>query len=277
MMNNILEIFTYPFMARAVIAGVILACVFAVLSVFTVLRKMSFFADGVAHASLAGVALGIIFSVNPLISAIGFSIFFAIVLFILRKNFDISSDTAIGILFTTGMSLGILLISFQPGYQPDLLSYLFGNILSITIQELYILGVVSFVVLFFIAVFWRTLLLVSFNTDLATVAGVNSRRYELLLDVVLAVTVVLGIKVFGIILVSALLVIPYVTASLFVKSFKGLVFASILFAEIFVLVGITFSYFGDAPTGPTIVFVGAVLFLVFGVFKQVYLWFKSVV
>ena len=112
-----LEILQYPFMQRALIAGIVLAAVLALLGVYVLLRRMSFFSDGIAHASLAGIAIGIVFSWQPLATALVLSAIFALIIYFIEKKFDLASDTAIGILFTSGMALGVLLISLQPGYQ----------------------------------------------------------------------------------------------------------------------------------------------------------------
>ncbi len=257
-----LEILTLPFMERALGAGVLLAFLLALLGVFVVLRNMAFFSDGIAHASLAGVAVGIIFSVNPLLTAIIVSAVFAAIIYYLQNKYKFSGDTAIGILFTSGMALGVLLISTQPGYQPELMSFLFGNILAITNTELIIIGVFSLLIAALVFVYLKTLILVSLDEETAKISGVKVGVFQLLANIILAVAVVLGIKVFGIILVSALLIIPVATAKLFSKSFKKLVIISVVLSEIIVISGIFASYNFDLPTGPTIVLTGTALFVI---------------
>lgn len=256
-----LEILSLPFMERALAAGVVLAFLLALLGVFVVLRNMAFFSDGIAHASLAGVAVGIIFSVNPLLTAIVVSAVFAAIIYYLQKRYKLSGDTAIGILFTSGMALGVLLISTQPGYQPELMSFLFGNILAITNTELIVIAGVSLLIAALVFIYLKTLILISLDEETAKISGVRVGGFQLLANIILAVAVVLGIKVFGIILVSALLIIPVATAKLFSRSFKKLVIISVVLSEIIVLSGIIFSYYFDLPTGPTIVLTGTVLFV----------------
>ena len=134
-----LEILQYPFMQRALIAGVVLALLLAVLGIFVILRKMSFWGDGIAHASLAGIAIGLFAGYNPLITAIIFAVIFALLVYFLERKTSLSSDVIIGILFTASMALGIVLINLKNTYQPDLLSFLFGNILAIKTGELYLM------------------------------------------------------------------------------------------------------------------------------------------
>ncbi len=256
-----LHFLSYPFMERALIAGVILAFLLALLGTFVVLRNMAFFSDGIAHASLAGVALGIIFSINPLLVAIILSIIFSIIIFFLENKYKLSGDTAIGILFTSGMALGVLLISMQPGYQPELISFLFGNILAITQIELVIIGITSVIIALFIFLFLKKLILISFDSETAYISGIRVKRLQLGLNIALAVSVVLGIKVLGIILVSALLIIPVAIGKLFAHSFKTLVVSSILVSEVIVISGIIISYYLDLPTGPSIVLMGTTLFI----------------
>jgi ABC-type Mn2+/Zn2+ transport system permease subunit len=222
-----LEILQYAFMQRAIIAGIVLACLLAWLGVFVIMRKMSFFSDGIAHASLAGVAVGVVAGIHPLTTALIFSVIFSIVIYSLEKKTTLSSDAIIGILFTSGMAFGVVLISFKSGYQPDLVGFLFGNILAIRTADLAVISALS--------------------------AGIMA---------FLAVSVVLGLKILGIILVSALLIIPASTAKLVSKSFKGLIVQSVVFSEIVVILGITLSYYLDSPTGPMIVLVGTGVFLV---------------
>ena len=259
---------SYPFMQRALIAGVILAALLAWLGVFVVMRKMSFFSDGIAHSSLAGIAIGILASLQPLITAVIFSILFALAIYYLEKRTSLSSDAIIGMLFTSGMALGVVLISFKSGYQPDLMSFLFGNILAINNRDLVIIAALSAAISCFLAFNHRGITLMSLDRDSAYVEGINVDSLQVILYIVLAVSVVLGLKVLGIILVSALLIIPPSTAKLVSTSFRLLIVESLLFSEATVLAGIAISYYVNAPTGAVIVLVGTVLFFLAFLYKR---------
>lgn len=252
------------------IAGIILAVLMAFLGVFVVLRKMAFFSDGIAHASLAGVALGIVFSWNPLIVALLSSAVFAGIIFLLQDKFNLNSDTAIGILFTSGMALGVLLISLQPGYQPELMSFLFGNILAITKAEIPVILIVSVVIICFILFKLKHLILVSIDEETAIVSGIKVKWLQLVLYILLALAVVLGIKVLGVILVSALLIIPVASAKFFAKSIKTLIVLSIVIAEVVMIGGIFLSYYVDLPTGPIVILLGTAGFALSGMVKLIF-------
>jgi len=251
-----LEILQYAFMQRAIIAGVVLACLLAWLGVFVIMRKMSFFSDGIAHASLAGVAVGVVAGVHPLTTALIFSVIFSIVIYFLEKKTTLSSDAIIGILFTSGMAFGIVLISFKSGYQPDLVGFLFGNILAIRNADVVVILVLSAGIMAFLAYNHKSITLMALDMDTAYMAGVKVDALHVTFYIILAVSVVLGLKILGIVLVSALLIIPASTAKLVSKSFKGLIVQSVAFSEIVVILGIALSYYLDSPTGPMIVLVG---------------------
>jgi zinc transport system permease protein len=255
-----LDLFSYPFMQRAFGAGILLAGLLSVLGVFVVLRRMSFFSDGIAHASLAGVAAGVLSGSNPLVTALLASALFAVVIFFLERKARMSSDASIGIIFTVGMALGVLLMSFKAGYQPELIGFLFGNVLSIKPSDLILMAGLSAAIGLFLFSNMRRMTLLAVDREMAHLAGVNADMFELLFNVVIAVSVVLGIKVLGIVLVSALLIIPVSISKLISRSFKKLVIWSVVFAEINVLAGLTLSYLFDLPAGAVIVLTGGVIF-----------------
>lgn len=255
-----LEILQYPFMQRAIIGGIILALLLSFMGIFVILRRMAFFGDGIAHASLAGIAIGLLAVYNPLIVAILFSIILAIIIFYLERKTTLSSDVIIGILFTASMALGVVLISLKSGYQPELISFLFGNILAIKVSELILMSVFAALVLIFLIYFYRQIAFITFDREGAKIFGIRTEILDLIFYIALAVAIVLGVKILGIILVSALLIIPASTAKLIAGSFKGLIGSSILVAEITVLGGLAISYLLNLPTGAIIILFGTALF-----------------
>jgi zinc transport system permease protein len=255
-----IEILQFPFMQRAIIGGIILGLLLAFMGVFVILRRMAFFGDGVAHASLAGIAIGILASYNPLVVAIIFSIILAIIIFYLERKTKLSSDVIIGILFTASMALGVILISLKSGYQPELISFLFGNILSIQTSELIIMAIFAVIVIAFLLYYFRQIAFITFDEEGARVSGINTTVLDLIFYITLAVAIVLGVKILGIVLVSALLIIPASIAKLISKSFKSLVASSIIVAEITILGGLAISYILNLPTGAVIILFGTALF-----------------
>lgn len=257
-------------MQRALIVGIVLALVLGFLGVFAILKRMSFLGDGIAHASLAGIAIGLMAAVNPLITAIIFSIIIAILIYVLEKKTKLSVDAIIGILFTASMALGVVIISFQKGYQPELISFLFGNILAVNISDLIIMVVCALIIIIFLTIFYKKLSLLAFDKEGAYLAGINVSLFEIIFNIFLAVAIVLGVKILGIILVSALLIIPSSTAKIISKSFKSLVFSSIVFGEITIILGLVLSYIFDLPSGAVIVLCGTVIFVLVAVFYRVF-------
>lgn len=254
------EMFQYPFMQRAFAVGIFLGALLACLGVFVVLRRMAFFSDGIAHASLAGIAAGVLAGVNPLVPALVVSVLFAIGMYVMEKKTRLATDTVIGIIFTSGMALGVLLMSRKAGYQPELISFLFGNILAIRSSELPLIFLLGAAVGLFLVLKWRQITLVAVDREMAYLAGIKSERIQLLMYVVLAVAVVLGIKILGVVLVSALLVIPVSVAKLISGSFQRLVLWSVLVSESIVITGLALAYFLDLPAGAVIVLCGSALF-----------------
>ncbi len=254
------EILQLEFMQRAFIAGVILAPLLSVLGSFTTLRKMSFFSDGIAHASLLGVALAILTGIAPFAGALLMGVALGVLVFALERYAKLASDAVIGIVFTTGLALGVIIISLQPGYQPDLISFLFGNVLSITWGDVWVILGFSAAILSTVLVFFRQITLLSFSEELAWTSGVNTKRFDLLFYVLLSVSVVLGVKLLGIILVSALLITPPVTAKLIAQSFHSYVALSVVFALVAFMGGLFASYYLDFPSGASIVMFATTLF-----------------
>ena len=254
------ELLQLPFMQRALLAGLVLGILLAYLGIFVTLRKMAFFSDGIAHAALAGAAIGLLTRFSPLLSALAFSVLLAALIYWLERKSSLSSDAIIGILFTSGMALGVVLISLRQGYQPELIGYLFGNILAIRRLDLALIIGLSLLVMAFILIHRRKLTLLALDREMAYMAGFNPDLYQQLLYIMLACSLVLGIRVLGIILVSAILIIPVSTARLVSRSFKALTWWTILIAEFTVLAGLLISYFLNLPTGAVIVLTGSVLF-----------------
>ena len=255
-----IELLQLPFMQRAIIAGLVLGVLLAYLGIFVTLRKMAFFSDGIAHAALAGAAIGLLTSFSPLLSALIFSMLLAGLIYWLEKKSSLSSDSIIGILFTSGMALGIILISLRRGYQPELIGYLFGNILAIRRQDLILIVAISLLIMAFILSQKRKLTLLSLDREMAYMAGINPDFYQLLLYIMLAAALVLGIRVLGIILVSAILIIPVSTARLFSRSFKSLVLWTVLISEGVMIGGLLLSYYLNLPSGAVIVLTGSTVF-----------------
>ena len=269
MFINMLELLAYPFLVRALLASLCIALLLSALGVFVVLRKMAFFADGIAHASLAGIAFGILAGVAPLPIAIVWAVAIATLMYFIERHSRLSSDTVIGILFTASLALGVVLLSYVPGYQPELVSFLFGNILTIGWHDLVALALWTLFTLTALFIFRRGLMFSSIDRDAAHVAGVHTTAHELGFTVALAVSVVFGVKLLGVILVAALLLIPPATARMLSQSLKQFFFFSFVAGIISVLLGLLASFALDTPSGATIILAATILFLFSSIFAKV--------
>ncbi len=260
------DLFQLPFMQRAFIAGIFLGALLAFLGVFATLRKMAFFGEGIAHASLAGISIAILAGLSPLPIAIAWSMFIGLLIFLLERRTRLSSDTLIGILFTSSMALGVVLMSFTSGYQPELLSFLFGNILGVRPTDLLIIAVATIIILSWLLHSLRELTYLSLNEESARVSGIRVETKTLMLYMSLSVATVLGVKILGIILVSALLIIPPATSRLLTNTFRTYMIGSVIVSELAIIGGLLSSYWLDIPSGAAIVLVGTIgFFLAMGI------------
>lgn len=260
-MNHLIELLSYSFVQRALLAGIFSGGLLAILGIFVVLRKMAFFSDGIAHTALAGVAFALLVGQEPLLWAVILGVIFAASIFFLEKKTDISPDSLIGILFTSSLALGVVLMNFKSGYQPDLLSFLFGNILTIRSVELKLIIPASIIIGIFIIKNYNKYLFICLNQELAYLAGIKTEIYRFVLYILLAISSILAIKMFGIILVSALIIIPVSFGKLFAKNAKSLLVISILFVEVIVIFGMILSLLFNLPTGALIILTGTTIFI----------------
>lgn len=255
-----LEVLSYTFMQRALLVGVLIGAVCAVIGVYVVLRSMSFIGAGIAHASFGGVALGFLLGVNPVISAITFCLAVAWGIAWVSRSGKVKEDTAVGIFFASTMALGILAIGLMEGYNLDLFSYLFGSILAITQADVWLTVGLSGVVLVLVALFFKELLFITFDPETAQVLGLPVTALYFLLITLIALTVVIALKVVGIILVSALIVTPAAAAWQLTERFGRMMALSVLFGVVSTVGGLLLSYELNTASGATIVLLSTALF-----------------
>lgn len=258
------DIFKLTFMQHAFIAGAMLSVVLAVVSFFVVLRRLSFIGVGVAHSAFGGVALGALLGISPTITAVAFAVAVSNAIGFISRRGNLSADTAIGIFFSLAMALGVIFIGLSRQYNIDLFGYLFGNILAITRQDLVSIAVLGSLVLFSTFLLFKELLFVAFDREVAFVSGMSVTFLDHFLLSILALSVVISIKIVGIILVSALLVIPGAAALQITSRYSWMIAASIAVALTATLGGLFISYYADIASGATIVTLAAVIF--FGAF-----------
>jgi zinc transport system permease protein len=257
----VIEALGYPFMQRALVAGVLVGLVASLLGVFVILRRSAFFGDAVAHASLAGVAVGVVTGLPPLVLAGVVAVAIGLSLHRLERVGQLSLDTILGFVLPFFMAVGVLVLSVSPGFQPELLSYLFGSILTVSGPGLAAITVVATTVILALARIGRRLVFATFDPDGAHAAGIQVGALLTIHHVLLALVVIASISLVGIVLVNALLIIPAATAKLLAQSLAQLFVLAPLLGVLAVLVGLVLSYVLDLPSGPAIVVVSGVGFL----------------
>ncbi len=258
--KTMIDMFSLQFMQNAFLAGMMLSFVLAVVSFFVVLRRLSFIGVGVAHSAFGGVALGALLGISPTLTAIGFAVVVSNAIGYIGKKGRLGTDTAIGIFFPLAMAMGVIFIGMSDQYNVDLFGYLFGNILAITRQDLMITAVLGGLVLLSTVLFFKELLFVAYDREVAFVSGMPVTFLDHFFLTILALSVVISMKIIGIILVSALLVIPGAAASQITRRYHSMIALSILIALISTGGGLIISYYADLPSGATIVTLASLIF-----------------
>jgi zinc transport system permease protein len=263
MTANLLEILSYGFIQRALLAGSLIAVLCSVLGVFLVLRRMSLIGDGLAHVTFGSTAIALsfkLYSAASLLVSLPVVLLASLGILKLTERARLSGDTAIGIVSSLGISVGIILASVGGGYNVDLLSYLFGNILSITAEEVAIAAGLFCVVMLLLALFFNELFAITFSEELAKVSGLRTNIFNAVLVMLTALSVVLAMKLVGIMLITSLLILPAASALQFARSFRGCVALAALQGCCSVVTGIFVSFLTNLPTSATIVMINLALF-----------------
>jgi len=261
MFENLISIFRYQFVLHALIAAVLASISCGIVGTYIVARRKVFISGGITHASFGGIGIGYYLGISPIFGAAVFSILSALGIEYISKKTDIREDSAIGILWSLGMAVGIIFIFITPGYAPNLMMFLFGSILTVTWLDIWLMAALCLLIVFFFLLFFRLILYISFDEDYARAhrAPVNFINY--LLMSIIALTIVLHIRVVGIILVISFLTIPQSTANLFSKDFRKIIFLSILLGLIGSVAGLVLSYSLDIPSGASIIFSFVAIFV----------------
>jgi zinc transport system permease protein len=259
-MENLIELFNFGFFRNAFIAAFIASITCGIIGTYIVSRRIVFISGGITHASFGGIGMGYYFGFDPILGAIVFGILSALGIEFFTKRADLREDSAIAMLWSLGMALGVIFIFLTPGYAPNLMSYLFGNILTVSKGELIYLFLLAVFVIGFFVIFYRMIIFVSFDEEFALTNNAPVRLFNALLISLVALTIVLNIRVVGIILVMSLLTIPQAIANLFTKRFDIMMLYSILFGFLGSVTGLAFSYIYDIPSGASIIFTLVVLY-----------------
>lgn len=255
------------FLVRAGLAGLGVNLTAAPLGCFVVWRRMAYFGDATAHASILGVALSLVLSL-PLLPSVLFAASMMALLSLQMANRGFAMDTLLGVLAHSSLAIGLVAVSFISGVRIDLMAYLFGDILAVSKMDLLTIWVGALVVIGLMAHRWNNLLLVTLNPDLAIASGISPRREQLILTLSLAIVVAVAIKIVGVLLIVAMLIIPAAAARPLSKTPEAMAVYSAIIGGSASILGLLASYQFDTPTGPTIVGAATVLFLVVNVSRQ---------
>lgn len=267
-MENLFALFNFGFFRNAFLAAFIASVTCGIIGTYIVSRRIVFISGGITHASFGGIGMGYYFGFNPIAGAIVFGILSALGIEFFTKRANLREDSAIAMLWSLGMALGVIFIFLTPGYAPNLMSYLFGNILTVSKNELIYLLILAVFIIGFFLIFYRMIIFVSFDEEFALTNNAPVRLFNALLISLVALTIVLNIRVVGIILVMSLLTIPQAIANLFTKRFDIMMIYSIVFGFLGSLTGLTLSYIYDIPSGAAIIFT---LVVFYGLIKIIFL------
>lgn len=255
------ELFNYSFMIRAFEAGIIISLIAPLIGIFLVLRRYSLIADTLAHVSLAGVAVGLLFKVNPLITATTAAVFSSILIEKLRISKRVFGESALSIFLSGALALAIVLISLARGFSVDLFNYLFGAITTVKQLDVYVIGALGLLIVVIVTLFYKELVYITFDEESARVSGIPATFINILLIILAAFTVALSIPIVGVLLIAALIVIPVVTALQFKKTFLQTIFLAQFISIFSVISGIIASFYLNLSTGGTIVLVALIIFI----------------
>ena len=252
-----IEALSFTFVQHALMAGVLVSVAAGIIGSLVVVNRMVFLAGGMAHASYGGIGLAVFFGFPIFLGASLFAVTAALLIAYLTLHDRHRIDTFIGLIWAVGMAIGVILIDLTPGYNVDLMSYLFGSILAVGTLDLYFMGTLLAVIILVVTLRYRDILAVSYDSEYASLRGVNVRFFYALILVLSALTVVIAIKVVGLILVIAMLTIPVYIAERLSGSLMGMMTLSGVIATLFTLGGLWLSYSYDLTSGASIILVSA--------------------
>jgi len=264
-----IEMLTYAFMQKALITGILIATACSILGTFLILKKFSLIGDGLSHISFGGIATGLLFNITPFISALIFALIGSVGILKLKEKSKLHGDTSIGIISYASLGIGIFIISIARGFNVDILSYLFGSILAIKETELILSTMLAIIVILFIIIYNKDLLYVSFDEESAKVSGINVNFLNTMLVVLTAITIVSSMNVVGLMLASALIIIPPAAALQLKMSFRKTIILAALIGIVSVITGLTAAYYYDFAASGTIVIISTLIFLILLTFSKI--------
>ena len=261
MFEFIREIFSYSFMQHALLGCLLASVGCGIIGTYVVVKRIGFMAGGIAHSVLAGMGIAYFMGASPLMGAMISALIAGVLIGWINLHWRQHEDILIAAFWSVGMAIGVIFISRTEGYNIDLLSYLFGNILLITTRDLYLMLILDVFIVILVMLFYRQFLATAFDEEFSRLRGINVEFYYILLLCMVALTVVLLIQVVGLILVLALLILPAASAAQFASSIKRMMLLSVMFSAVITTTGLTLSYEPDLPSGSTIIILAGVFYI----------------
>ncbi len=256
------EIFTYDFMINALLASLLASIAAGIIGSYVVVKRIVFITGGISHSTYGGIGLGYLLGFNPIFGAVGASLITATIVAKIGRTEKQSEDMLIGIIWAFGMALGIFFVNLSDGYTPDLMSYLFGNILLVSQGDILLMLILNIIVISLVYIYYGKFQAVTFDEEFAKSVGINTDRVYLILLLLIAITVVMLIKVVGIVLVIALISIPPAIAIKYSRSLKQMMLLSVLLGLTFSILGLFISYYLNLTSGASIIFISVLGYLV---------------
>ena len=257
---ELIELLQYTFFQHALLGSLFASIACGIIGTYIVTRRLVFISGGITHASFGGIGIGLYAGVSPILSAAVFSVLSAFGVEWLSKRKDMREDSAIAVFWTFGMAVGIIFSFLAPGFTPDLSSYLFGNILTITQSDIWMLAILSGVLTLFFSIFLRPILAIAFDREFARSQRMPVAAFEYMLMMFIALTIVACLRMVGIVLAISLLTLPQMTANLFTHNFKRIIWLSILLGYASCIGGLFLSYSLQVPSGASIIFVSILIY-----------------
>ncbi|NMC53579.1 MAG: metal ABC transporter permease [Chloroflexi bacterium] len=261
MIESILDALQFTFMRNALAASLLVSIACGIIGTYVVVNRIVFISGGIAHAAYGGIGLGYFFKFNPILGAIAFSLLAALGMGAVQRKTRERADTIIGVMWAIGMAVGIILIDRSAGYKTDLMSYLFGSILSVPAADLMLMAILDGLIILAVILFYKELQAISFDETFAALQNVPVNLIYMLLLSLIAITVVMMMRVVGLIMVIAMLTIPAAISGMFVRSLKNMMVLSALLGIVFSITGLWISYTWNLTSGATIILVSGVAYL----------------
>ena len=265
MFDTVIEMLSYPFMTRAFLVGSLVALCSALLGVSLVLKRYSMIGDGLSHVGFGAMAIAAVMNAAPLTIAIPVVIVAAILLLRISGNAKIKGDAAIALISTTSLAIGVMVISLTTGMNTDVYNYMFGSILAMSAEDVKLSLVLSVFVLILFIVFYHKIFAITFDETFARATGVKAGVYNTLIAVLTAVTIVLGMRMMGALLISSLIIFPALTSMRVCRTFKSVIINAAVISVVCLIAGVTLSYVAATPAGASVVLANLVMMVLYTV------------